>query len=100
MGIVSSFITHNLEIQEGDISIHKQNILARVKWLQDHPKRDQYIPSIIVCSTIPDTENCSVFIPVSRIAARCAIIPTVQVNFDYGVDSVALCVPLINGILV
>ena len=100
VGIVTSFLCHDIQIEEGNTSIHKQNILARVNWFQDHPKRDQYIPSVIVCSTVEDVENCSCFIPVSRIAARCALISKVKVKFEYGEDYICVCVPLINGILV
>ena len=103
VGIVTAFLYHDINIHLGcechDTREQKTttNILARVNWLQSHPKRDEYIPGVIVCSTLQDEDS---FIPVSRIAARCAIIPNVKVNFEYGEDNVCICVPLINGILV
>ena len=77
--------------------MHKQLELFGYRIIQN---RISIISSIIICCTVPDTENCSSFIPVSRIAAHCAIIPKAKVNFDCGDDSVCICVPLINGILV
>lgn len=100
VGIVASIFCHDVHVRVGCTTTCRRNILARVNWLEEHPRRNEYIPTILVTCTLVDTENCSSFIPVSRIAARCAITAKVDVNFDYGEDSVCLCVPLINGVLV
>ena len=100
VGIVTSFMCHNIHVEDGLTTTCKKHFLAKVNWLQEHPKRDQYVPGVLVCCTQPELDNCSSFIPISRIAARCALIPKVNVHFDYGEDSVCVCVPLVNGILI
>ena len=100
VGIVNSFFRHDVHVRSGSTVTCKRNLLARVNWFENHPRQHQYIPSLMVTCTLYDRENCSNFIPVSRIAARCAIVPKMNVKFDYGEDSVCVCVPLYNGILV
>ena len=95
VGVVTSFFCNDVLLRVESSTVCKRNLIARVNWLEEHPRRDEYIPSVIVTCTLVDTENCSSFIPVSRIAARCAIIPKITVTFDYGEDSVCVCVPLI-----
>lgn len=41
---------------------------------------------------LTQTHAASLFIPVSRIAARCAVTKT-SIQFDYGEDSVIVAVP-------
>ena len=81
VGIVTSFFKHELHVIDtgSNHEMCKNILLARVTWFQNHPRRDQYIPTVIVCSTLPDTESCASFIPVSRIAARCAIVKKITV---------------------
>ena len=62
----------------------------------DHPRRDCFHPSIVVCATVFDAESPACYMPVSRIAGRCAIAPTI--GFDYGEDNVIFAVPLLKGI--
>ena len=99
-GIITSIFCHDLQVEVGSAIVCKKNLLARVDWLEYHPKQDQYIATVMVTSTLPDTQNSSNFIPVARIAARCALISKIAINFDYGEDNVCICVPLIKGILV
>jgi len=48
----------------------------------DHPRRDSFYPSIVVCATAFDAESPACYMAVSRIA-RCAIAPA-TIGFDYG----------------
>jgi hypothetical protein len=100
VGIITSIFCHDVHVRVGCITTCRRNLLARVNWLEEHPRQNEYIPTILVTCTLVDTENCSSFIPVSRIAARCAITTEINVKFDYGEDNVHLCVPLVNGVLI
>ena len=100
-GLVQSFNRHKTTVRRLNSSNDDtySHILARVRWFQDHPCRDTHIPTLIVTSTLFDPENSATFIPVSRIAGRCAYSKAV-VLFDYGEDVVNICVPLHAAVLV
>ena len=79
--------------------MNKVHLLARVQWLEDHPYREKYIKTLFVSATTYVHDNSSSFIPVARIAGRCAIAET-NVIFDYGKDKVIVCVPLLKNVLI
>ena len=97
VGIITSIFCHDAHVRIDGVTTCRRNLLARVDWLEEHPRRDEYIPTVLVTCTLV---NSSSVIPVSRIAARCAITEKINVNFDYGEDSVQVFVPLINEILI
>ena len=78
VGVIQSFIRHKVEQDE---SIYC--LLARVKWFEEHPRRDYFHKSIVVCSTTFSQLSCATFIPVSRIMGRCVVTQT-HFLFDYG----------------
>ena len=63
----------------------------------DHPKRDLLHSTITICSTTFDSSLSACFLPVARIAGRCAIATSV-LKFDYGEDTVNVVVPLLKNI--
>ena len=66
------------------------NLLAHIKWFEDHPYKDIYIPTLFVSATTFVQESCVSFISISRIAGHCALVETC-VKFDYGDDKVIVC---------
>ena len=100
-GLVLSFIRHKTTVRKLNCAADKtySHVLARVHWFQNHSRRDTYIPTLIVTSTLFDPESSATFIPISRIAGRCAY-SKATVSFDYGEDTVNLCVPLHTAVLV
>ena len=95
---MTHFIQHHIIVQkeaEADETI--SHILACVEWYMDHPRRDWLHPSIIISSAVYEMDSASYFMPVSRIAARCASVKT-TFEFDYGEDSVVISVPLLKSI--
>lgn len=99
-GVVSSFIQHKVTVRTpSNENMTRVHILCRVQWLQQHPCKDTYIPSLIISSVLFDPPNCANFMPICRIAGRCAIAKTIA-SFDYGEDNVCVCVPLLKQVLV
>ena len=94
VGLVEYFISHTPTIAGIPDQPH---ILAKVKWFQDHPRKNMLKNSIILSATLFDTESKASFIPVSRIMSRCAIIKQ-TLRFDYGSDIVNVCMPLVRRI--
>lgn len=99
--LIHSFIRHKTTVCRLNSCCSETygHILARVHWFQTHPRRHTHIPTLIITSTLLDVESSATFIPVSRIAGRCAYSKTV-VTFDYGEDAVNVCVPLHAAVLV
>lgn len=101
IGIVTCFIRHEISCiwdpLKPQSSSTLSHILAHIKWYMDHPRRDCFHPSIVVCATVFDVESPACYMPVSRIAGRCAIAPA-TIGFDYGENNVIFAVPLLKGI--
>jgi hypothetical protein len=93
-GQVEYFVLHVPDIT----TVPKQpHLFAKVKWFEDHPRKNWFSNSIIVSATLYDTESESSFVPVSRIMSRCAIVQQ-SVKFDFGEDHVNICIPLTRRI--
>ena len=95
VGLIEYFVLH-LPIIDG-VS-NQPHILAKVKWYQDHPCKSWFKNSILVATTLFDADGAAAFIPVSRIMSRCATIRQTVV-FDYGEDTVNVCIPLVRRII-
>ena len=93
VGQVISFVVHNVILDSDSSS--KMHTLARVQWLGDHPCRDHFHPSLLVCSTVPDNESSASFMPVSRIMCRCALSIPLSITFEFGLDHIYVSVPLV-----
>jgi hypothetical protein len=98
VGVVSFFFRHTLSITNP--STKKEvvtHVLAHVNWYMDHPRRNFLHPSVIISSAVFDCNSPACYIPVNRMAARCAVAKT-TFNFDYGENSVVISVPLLKHI--
>ena len=73
----------------------RYNILAHVKWLQDHPQRNCLHDSVIISSNTYENEGPVSFIPVSRMIACCAIAYGTLYRFELEEHHVCISVPLI-----
>lgn len=76
---------------------NQPHIFAKVKWYEDHPRKNWLKNSIILSATLFDTESESSFIPVSRFMSRCAMVKQ-TLTFDYGEDNVNVFIPLTRRI--
>ena len=94
---VHYFIEHNAIVTQNGERLSVNHILAKVSWYMDHPKRDHLHSTVTICSTNFDSVLCAPFMPVARIAGRCAIARTVM-KFEYGEDVVNVVVPLLRNI--
>lgn len=71
-----SFIRHTVTIKHKTTNIDKTavHMLTQVKWFENDPCRDHFHQSIIVSTATHDLDSPAIFMPVSRILARCATI--------------------------
>ena len=92
VGSVISFIQHKIVLENREPVIHN---LARISWLQDHPRRSFLRHSNVFCATVNESDSEACFMPVCRIAGRCAFTKT-GYDFDYGHDNVAVCIPVLK----
>ena len=99
VGTILSFFTHDVTFILADKANSTIHCLARVQWLQEHPRRNFFHPSIIVSSTLYDCLSPASFLPVSRIAGRCAMRTNFKYTFDYGEDNICLSIPLYKRLL-
>jgi hypothetical protein len=97
IGMVLSFIKHSINFLPSDLSSTQTHILARVQWYGDHPRRNHLHSPIVLTSTVFDSDSCASFLPVTRIMCQCAISSPLSFQFDYGVDSVFVAIPLSNN---
>ena len=98
VGQVVSFILHHIDVSPNSASSSTckksiQHILVHVQWFGDHPRRDYFHSSVMVCSTVLEDESAASFMPVS---CRCAVSTPLSVNFDYGLDHIIVSVPLVG----
>ena len=104
VGIVQFFILHTPHIRK-DIVVNataltnvellkEPHILAKVSWLQDHPRKlMKYKNGIIMAATVYDMPSSAQYIPVSRIISHCGVIER-TVQLDYGEDKVIFAIPI------
>ena len=97
VGTIEYFFSHQPTILlcEGDANraVATPHLLARVKWFQDHPQKFLLKNGIVIASTVYESEQCSTFIPVSRIITQCATV-TKYLQLSYGEDHVCIALHL------
>lgn len=70
VGIIKYFLKHTIKVAgEKDSSEH---LFCYINWKQVHPFQDWYGKSALVSSTLNEVENACCYMPVQRIAFRCA----------------------------
>lgn len=93
VGNLLSFFRHKVTLEnEVGVKTSVTALLAHVKWYEEHPRRDFFHHSIIVCGTLFRPMSSGSFIPSSRIMGRCTTIKT-RYQFDYGQDYITIAVP-------
>lgn len=68
-----------------------------MQWYGDHPRRGHIHSSVVITSTVFDRDSCASFMPITRIICQCAVLSPISFEFDYGVDSVLVAIPLSNN---
>ena len=98
IGIVTAFIRHKVDCaQSSQVTTTISHIFARVKWYMNHTHSNYLHPSVIVCANVFEPFSPASFIPLSRIAARCAV-STCDFTFDYGTDRVTFAIPMLKSL--
>ena len=97
VGNVKSFICHQVSFEHDEGVKTINALLAFVQWYKQHPRRNHFHHSIIVCRTLFRTISNASFIPVSRIMGRCTTLKT-RYQFDFGQDCIIIAVPSIHFI--
>ena len=101
VGVITQFFRHeitcvrNPQTEPSNVS-RISHILAHIKWYMAHPRRDYFHSSMIISASVFQPDSPASYLPVSRIAARCAIAKT-EISFDYGKDSVTIAVPMLKN---
>lgn len=95
VGCVQYFLKHQLLILDNEQSNTQQieHIFAYVMWKKQHRHYDYFGRSAIVCQNENETNGPYNFIPVQRIAYRCAHLQ-MKLNFDDFDETVFIACPL------
>lgn len=72
VGSIQKFIKHTIKVTENDQIIKKSHIFCVVEWYVNHPNRNHYGNSAIMCMPITYAASASQFMPIQRIINRCA----------------------------
>lgn len=73
VGHILRFLKHNIKIKNGSNQIvTKTHILCQVEWCIQHEEKNWYGVSATVCTLMKHAINSCSFLPVQRIACRCA----------------------------
>ena len=96
VGLIKYFIRHTIKLKVDSADKKIDSLLARVKWFEEHPRRNYFYQSVVVCGKLFSGDSYATFIPVSRIMGRCTITQT-SFLFDYGEDNITLAIPCIKN---
>ena len=91
VGVIQYFLVHYLIFMENNDKV--KHVFAYVLWKQPHRNRDYFGTSAIVCEQSFEQPNACCFIPVQRIACRCAH-ATMPVKFDDITETVFVACPI------
>ena len=71
IGEILSFVEHEVIIgvvcasdEPSTSTTTNWHVLARVKWYGDHPRQSFVHSSLVICSSVFDSESCASFIPI------------------------------------
>lgn len=97
-GQIQYFFQHSMNlagfINDGSrTSKQMEHTFAKVKCYSRHPREHFISHPVKVLANEFEPEGAASFIPMSRIACRCAVTKT-TIEFDYGTDSVTVVCPL------
>ena len=79
VGIMKYFIKHTIKVASNKHLL--SHVFCYITWKQTHPLSDWYGKSAIVSSTLNEVEDACCFMPVQRVAFRCA---SGKLDVDFG----------------
>ena len=79
VGNIKYFLKHTINIANNNKTL--DHIFCYVTWKQTHPRSDWYGKSAIVSSTLNEIEDACCYMPVQRVAYRCA---SGELKVDFG----------------
>ena len=77
VGIIDKFVKHHIKFEDGE----EDHLFCYVKWKESHPLFDWFGQLATVSCNTNAIENACCFMPVQRIAYRCA---SAELNVDFG----------------
>ena len=72
VGMIQRFIKHKIKVIKSNTEQEKVHIFCQVEWYMKHDKANWYGLSAILCRNITYGTAASSYIPIQRIAHRCA----------------------------
>lgn len=97
IGIIQYFIEHKVVLkEEGGSSLEQTCLLCCVKWFKPHPEHNYFGNSVIVAQHLEATESPMRYMPVQRIACRCAYMFT-QLQFSSSTEDVTIAIPIVRN---
>ena len=89
VGVIKHFLKHFIKFAGG----HEEHLFCYIIWKQRHPCFDWYGQSATISSNLDEREDACCFMPVQRIAYRCAT-AELSLNFDTVNENVLIACPI------
>ena len=89
VGIIQHFIQYNISLSDRA----EKHLFCYIHWKQSHPCFDWFGQSAIVSSTLDEVVNACCYMPIQRIAYRCAS-ATLSVVFEHINETVFVACPI------
>ena len=96
IGIIQYFIEHKIVLKESGSSLEQTYLLCCMKWLMPHSEHNYFGNSVIVAQRLEVAESPMRYMPVQRIACRCAYMLT-QLQFSSNTEDVTIAIPIVRN---
>lgn len=93
VGEVQYFLKHTVTLERNGCTESIEHIFAYVYWKKLHPEENWFGVSATVCTDLNELSNYSLFLPVQRIACRCAH-AIMKVQFPSHTETVFVVCPI------
>ena len=77
VGNIKYFLKHTIKLANNS----QDHIFCYITWKQTHPRSDWYGTSAIISSTLNEVEDACCYMPIQRVAYRCA---SGELTVDFG----------------
>ena len=97
IGSLLFFLKHSITLTDGvcDTKIEKTHLFCRIQWKQYHTHPMYFGSSAIACTRVSEVEGACCFLPLKRIANRCAFGDiTTDFGAPRGMDTAFVAIPL------
>jgi len=93
VGTIQFFVTNIVKFKEQNNHVEEEHLFCFVQWKQRHLSYDWFGQSAVVSSNLNQIEDACCFMPVQRIANRCA---SAELEVDFGdiVNNVFIACPI------